>query len=216
MGSCDKSIQRYAIPLATADKPHCSQLMIKKSRFLAQSCNVATPADARAFIARIKSQNASATHNCWAFVAGAPCSATNIASSDDGEPHGTAGRPMLDVLQHSGIGQICTVVSRWFGGIKLGTGGLVRAYQECVRENLKTLAVAEKQEFSRWRLEIDYPKIDNLRRLLPMLESHLEKENYEQSAEFVISVPKDRIAEFMASLQQLAPLALEELESVNS
>ena len=122
----------YPIPLAGASAPHTASLLIKRSRFLTQIARTGTPEEARAFIERIRSLNTDATHNCWAFVAGPPGSTARIGCNDDGEPHGTAGRPMLQILLHSGVGQICAVVTRWFGGIKLGTGGLVRAYQDSV------------------------------------------------------------------------------------
>ena len=88
---------------------------------------------ARAFVEQIRTKHADATHNCWAFVTGAPGHSGQVGFSDDGEPHGTAGRPMLQVLLHCGVGEITMVVTRWFGGVKLGTGGLVRAYQDSVR-----------------------------------------------------------------------------------
>lgn len=129
----------YPIPLAGASAPHTASLLIKRSRFLTQIARTGTPEEARAFIERIRSLNTDATHNCWAFVAGPPGSTARIGCNDDGEPHGTAGRPMLQILLHSGVGQICAVVTRWFGGIKLGTGGLVRAYQDSVSNCLASL-----------------------------------------------------------------------------
>ena len=127
---------RYPIPAAGPDRPHRTELLIRRSRFLAQCAHTPGPEAARAFVESIRRANADATHNCWAYAAGAPGQTARIGSSDDGEPHGTAGRPMLQVLLHCGIGEICVVVTRWFGGVKLGTGGLVRAYQDSVRENL--------------------------------------------------------------------------------
>ena len=102
----------YPIPLAGASAPHTASLLIKRSRFLTQIARTGTPEEARAFIERIRSLNTDATHNCWAFVAGPPGSTARIGCNDDGEPHGTAGRPMLQILLHSGVGQICAVVTR--------------------------------------------------------------------------------------------------------
>ena len=111
---------RYPIPAAGPDRPHRTELLIRRSRFLAQCAHTPGPEAARAFVESIRRANADATHNCWAYAAGAPGQTARIGSSDDGEPHGTAGRPMLQVLLHCGIGEICVVVTRWFGGVKLG------------------------------------------------------------------------------------------------
>ena len=119
---------RYAVPDVALQQPHCTEIIIRRSRFLAQCAHTPDPAAARAFVEQIRRRHADATHNCWAYAAGAPGDTAQIGSSDDGEPHGTAGRPMLQIVLHSGIGELCVVVSRWFGGVKLGTGGLVRAY----------------------------------------------------------------------------------------
>lgn len=110
--------------------PAAFTLEVKHSRFLAQAAPVATPEAALAFLA--SASDAAATHNCWAWRLGA-----NYRSSDDGEPAGTAGRPILAAIDGQGYDQIVVVVTRWFGGIKLGAGGLVRAYggaaAECLR-----------------------------------------------------------------------------------
>jgi len=99
---------------------------------------------AKAFISEIKEKYSDAVHNCWAYVAGAPTDSQVLGFSDDGEPNGTAGKPMLNVLLGSGIGEITAVVTRYFGGIKLGTGGLVRAYGGSVNHALEELERGEK------------------------------------------------------------------------
>mgnify|MGYP003774620885 CR=1 FL=1 len=106
---------------------------VKKSRFLARATPVATPAEALAFLERIADPQA--THNCWAYRIGA-----QYRFSDDGEPGGTAGRPILQAIDGQGFDQVMVVVTRWFGGIKLGAGGLVRAYGGCAAECLRTAA----------------------------------------------------------------------------
>ena len=135
---------RYSIPATGREKPHITELVIKKSRFVTQASHCVSAEDARGFTAEIRAHNFNASHNCWAFNALAPGQTGLSGSSDDGEPHGTAGRPMLQALLGSGVGEICVVVSRWFGGIKLGTGGLCRAYRQAVTENLATLPMREK------------------------------------------------------------------------
>lgn len=120
------------------------QEVIKKSRFIVHIEHTPDVKSARAFIADIKDKYSDAVHNCWAYVAGPPTDSQVRGFSDDGEPNGTAGKPMLNVLVGSGVGEITAVVTRYFGGIKLGTGGLVRAYGGSVNHALDELVKAEK------------------------------------------------------------------------
>lgn len=110
---------------------------------------------------------------------------------------------MLTTLLGSGIGEICVVTSRWFGGIKLGSGGLVRAYQDSVKECLATLPLREKRPMSRWRLELDYSFAGSLRRLLPELECTLESESYEPGPVFLLQVPENRKSELKTALDDM-------------
>ena len=112
--------QSYLIPNLAAGEWHESELVIRRSRFLTHITRADSPAMAREAIDVMRTRHADATHNCWAFNAGPPGSTAQIGANDDGEPHGTAGRPMLGMLLHSDVGCICCVVTRWFGGIKLG------------------------------------------------------------------------------------------------
>lgn len=147
---------RYPIPAAGPDRPHRTELLIRRSRFLAQCAHTPGPEAARAFVESIRRANADATHNCWAYAAGAPGQTARIGSSDDGEPHGTAGRPMLQVLLHCGIGEICVVVTRWFGGVKLGTGGLVRAYTTATARALEAAEVVTVRSVVELEVTVDY------------------------------------------------------------
>ena len=162
----------------------------KKSRFIGRIWPVETEEEALARIQELKKKHYDATHNCWAFVAGAPGHSGQVGFSDDGEPHGTAGRPMLQVLLHCGVGEITMVVTRWFGGVKLGTGGLVRAYQDSVRENLATLPLAEKVPTVELDVQLDYAHLDRLHRLLPTFEARVCAEAYDQAARVRICLPE--------------------------
>lgn len=113
----------------------CEEL-IKKSRFISFIVPVLNRSQALQQLAEIKQQHPQARHHCWAFVAGHPSDSQCLGFSDDGEPSGTAGKPMLAQLQGSGLGQILAVVVRYSGGIKLGTGGLVKAYGGGVQQAL--------------------------------------------------------------------------------
>ena len=119
------------MPLTLAH-PVSSELLIKKSRFIGRVEPVADRAAALRIVADLRAQHPDAAHVCWALLAGG-----HSAAVDDGEPSGTAGRPMLDVLRHQDLDGVLATVVRYFGGVKLGAGGLVRAYTDCVAQALK-------------------------------------------------------------------------------
>jgi uncharacterized YigZ family protein len=121
---------------------------------------------------------ADATHNCWAFVVGAPGSTDRIGMSDDGEPHGTAGRPMLTVLQHCGVGDIVAVVTRYYGGTKLGTGGLVKAYGGAVQWALASLPREQRVTRLEVIARVGYPVVSAIHQLLPQYEAEIVAEAY--------------------------------------
>ena len=183
-------MSRFPIPAADAAAPFQTEIIIRRSRFLTHCAHTPGMEAARAFVEQIRTKHADATHNCWAFVAGAPGHSGQVGFSDDGEPHGTAGRPMLQVLLHCGVGEITMVVTRWFGGVKLGTGGLVRAYQDSVRENLATLPLAEKVPTVELDVQLDYAHLDRLHRLLPTFEARVGAEAYDQAARVRICLPE--------------------------
>jgi len=110
-----------------------SEFLIKKSRFIGCVQPVPDRAAAQAIVARLKDQHPGAAHVCWALMAGG-----HSAAVDDGEPSGTAGKPMLEVLRHQDLEGVLATVVRYYGGIQLGAGGLVRAYTDCVAQALKT------------------------------------------------------------------------------
>lgn len=179
----------YPVPLATAQEPHISRLEIRKSRFLAQSFRAKSEREARDAIDGIKKLRRDATHNCWAFVAGRAGDTAHIGSSDDGEPSGTAGRPILNVLLHSGIGEIALVVTRWFGGIKLGTGGLSRAYQESASVNLQDLPLETFAPTKGARLLVPYQFVEPVKRLLAANGANVLSEKFAEFAEFEVLAP---------------------------
>lgn len=191
---------RYPIPSLPDGGLHCTEQLIRRSRFIASSAHAPDAASARAIIEQIRRSYPDATHNCWAFAAGPPGCTAHIGFSDDGEPHGTAGRPILAVLLHGNIGEIVTVVTRYFGGIKLGTGGLVRAYQSVVLENLETLPRCQRTVPVYIDVVIEYSHIDRLYRLLPLFEAHTVSENFSADASFRIALPEEHAAAFRAKL----------------
>ncbi len=136
----------------------------KKSRFIAHIESIQTEQDALDFIARIKKKYWDARHNCFAYVAGPNQELQRC--SDDGEPSGTAGRPMLDVLLRENIHNCVAVVTRYFGGTLLGTGGLVRAYQKSLQEGLANSTVLIRQEGIRLIIHTDYNSLGKIQYIL--------------------------------------------------
>lgn len=135
-------------------KDGSGELVEKKSRFIATVKAVHNEQEAVEFIEGMKKKYWDARHNCSAFVLG---DGTVTRCSDDGEPSGTAGRPMLEVLLSENVTDVCVVVTRYFGGVLLGTGGLVRAYQGAVKEGLAGCELAERKEGVHYTLTTDYP-----------------------------------------------------------
>ena len=168
--------------------------MIDRSRFICTVERVQSVEEAQAFIRAMNTEFADATHNCWAYVVGAPGSTDRIGMSDDGEPHGTAGRPMLTVLQHCGIGEIAAVVTRYYGGTKLGTGGLVKAYGGAVQEALLTLLVAERVDTVTAIFEVGYAQIGAVQQLLPTLEAEVQAQDFGALATFTVQLPRSEAA----------------------
>ena len=178
---------RYPIPAATIRVEDT----LKRSRFITTAEGAGTVEEARAFIARVSAEYADATHNCWAYVVGPPGDTSHVGMSDDGEPHGTAGRPMLTVLLGSGIGDIAAVVTRYYGGTKLGRGGLARAYGGGVKLALEDLPLDEHVQRVGLRIALPYPAVKPLRSLLLKFEAEILEETYGTEAAFRIRLPHE-------------------------
>ena len=138
----------------------------------------------------MRTELSDATHHCWAFVAGPPGSTTHVGLSDDGEPHGTAGRPILNVLLHSGVGHIVAVVTRYFGGAKLGKGGLGRAYSGSAAKAIETLRTEKSVPLLSVRIRVPFSSSDSLFRLLEELGARGREERYESEVEVVTQIPQ--------------------------
>ena len=189
----------YKIPA----KLYRTQETIKRSRFIATVAHASSEEDAKAFILGIKNEFPDATHNCWAYVAGPPGDTARIGMSDDGEPHGTAGKPILTVLLHSEIGEIVAVVTRYFGGTKLGTGGLVRAYSGSVKNALAGMPVKEKRDVITMTAILDYSKIIAVRQMVESFDSVIIEEKYEADVSFKIELPKNNKDSFIRAVTDL-------------
>ncbi len=184
---------RYPIPAAALDTPHRVEETIKRSRFVTSVAHAPTVDDARAFVDAVSAEFADASHNCWAYVAGPPGDSARIGLSDDGEPHGTAGRPMLTVLLHSGIGEIVAVVTRYFGGTLLGKGGLVQAYGGGVQLALATLPTVERVPTAELTFVVAYSAVTPLQRALADFEAELLDETYEVDVTYRLRLPLEQV-----------------------
>lgn len=148
----------YTFPMnyRTIAKNGSTEETIKKSRFICQAKRITNEAEGRDFITQIKKEHYKARHSCSAMIIGENSDIKR--SSDDGEPSGTAGIPMLSVLEKKQLTNLVLVVTRYFGGIKLGTGGLIRAYSGGAANTLKALGIVEVKKQTGLRLELTYPQ----------------------------------------------------------
>ena len=147
---------RYRIPDLPPTQWHTAVIEVEKSQFLTWVCHAPNKEVFDTLLQAAKTAHPNASHHCSAFIAGPPGEQTHIGFSDDGEPGGTAGRPMYQVLLGSGLGEIGCVVTRYFGGTKLGTGGLARAYAQAVNAGLETLPTREVIERENYLLRVSF------------------------------------------------------------
>ncbi|MBB6522008.1 YigZ family protein [Pseudoteredinibacter isoporae] len=173
---------------------HCYE--IKKSEFICQLHEVLDRAAAMAVLAQAREQYPDARHHCWAYILGAPAQALSQAFNDDGEPSGTAGKPILNVLQHRNMGNTMAIVVRYFGGIKLGAGGLVRAYSQATQQAIELCPLRRFVPRQIASLDCPYDLEPVLRRFLDQHQGNVIEQQYSSSAQFKISLPKPEIPAF--------------------
>lgn len=154
-------------------------------------------------ITQIAQSNQRANHNCYAFIIGSPSQPSEKGSSDDGEPSGTAGRPMLSVLEQQGIGDVAVVVTRYFGGIKLGTGGLVRAYMRGVQQALSEAELTEKAPSSILSLTFDYQFQPVVKANVESLGGTVTDSSFTDRVDCTIAVPTDQMETVKERLQEI-------------
>ncbi len=173
---------------------------IKNSQFITRVRHAATAESAKAFVKQMNQRYPDATHHCWAYIVGNPQSTTLVGCSDDGEPSGTAGKPMLHVLQHSGIGDIVVVCTRFFGGTKLGTGGLARAYGGGVKLALEQLHLKQKIEYQPISFEIEYAQLKDCEHILKDYQSEDLKLDYRTKIRVSVNIASEQIKPFKSAL----------------
>ena len=202
--------KRYPIPAAEAR----AEIEVKNSRFVATAVPAFSVEEAREFIARVKAEFSDATHNVPAFLIGFGNSVT-AHCNDDGEPSGTAGRPILAVLQGSGLGDIAVVVTRYYGGTKLGTGGLVRAYGDATKAVLDILPRAEKVPTHTTMLALPYNLLEQVRLLVGEWNGRILDEEFAADITMTTQFTVARFPGFQDALRELShgSLAAEIIET---
>lgn len=177
---------------------YASEKVIEKSRFITTSAHVEGEQEAKSFIGEITKKYSDATHNCYAYI----CDALGnfLRFSDDGEPQGTAGMPMLDVLKNNKLYEVAVVVTRYFGGIKLGAGGLVRAYSGCVAENIASAPKVVYEMCAESIYTVDYSSVDACIRFFGGRKADVTDTVYSDRVSFTVAVRKSESCDFDCAL----------------
>lgn len=189
----------YPVPAATVEVEE----VIRRSRFVTCLGRASSREEAARFVQEIRDRFPDATHHCWAFNAGAPGSTVQIGMSDDGEPRGTAGRPMLTVLLHCGLGEVVAVCTRYYGGTKLGTGGLARAYSGGVKRALEVCPAIDAVDRMPVVVSVAYEAAARVEQAFAGLDAIIEERSFGADVRFLILVPTGRKAEVAAVVADL-------------
>ena len=187
--------------IITIKQAHSIENVISKSRFIAYIKPVATENEAKAFIDEIKTKHKDATHNCSAYTVGPEMNIQK--ANDDGEPSGTAGIPMLEILKKQEIHTVCVVVTRYFGGIKLGAGGLIRAYSGAVRDVIYDIGRVELREAIPVTVTLDYDQTGKFEYELASTTFLLREQFYTDKVSYQIDVVKNEYDTFIDFLNRI-------------
>ena len=189
-------MEQYLIPA----KEGASEYIEKKSRFLGLIVPVTTEAEARAQLDAVKKREYDARHNCWAYI----LHSGQKRYSDDGEPQGTAGQPILNVLEREGVQDVLCVVTRYFGGILLGTGGLCRAYTKAAKDALGDAGISELRPWSVLRLDCPYALFERVKLELEKRGGTVISSEYGAQIALMAALPEPGEAVFAKALQELS------------
>ena len=176
--------------LFTIEDSVTAEIVEKKSRFIAQIQHVETEDESLEFIASVKKEHAQARHNVYAYIIkGGENKSERIRFTDDGEPSGTAGKPTLETLQHSNLLSVACVVTRYFGGTLLGTGGLVRAYSGAVKAAIEAAEVIPLIEYSNFTQCVPYSELDSLKHKIASQNGIIDEIKYAEEVEITYRLP---------------------------
>lgn len=188
--------RRYPVPAARVR----AEDRIEQSRFVTTLEMARSVDDAKAVLEGVRKEFPDATHHCYAWVIGPPGSTSSTAAGDDGEPSGTAGRPMLKVLLNSGVGDVVVVVTRYFGGVKLGKGGLVRAYSGGVQHALREMTTREHVDLIDVQVVVPYAAVDAAQRALHSQGARVIAQAFSTQVALLVRIPIDREQEIARAL----------------
>ena len=199
-------MSEYRVPFEDGE----SEFTEKRSRFISHIWRVETEAQARERIEQMRKQYYDARHNCWCYVLH---EGGVVRYSDDGEPQGTAGQPMLNVFQREGVVNVCCVVTRYFGGILLGAGGLVRAYTQSAKDALDGAGISVVRRWVAMEVPCTYAQFEQARRTVEDFSGVVEQVDY--GADVVLSalLPEERAAEFAAHMLDASAGTIQVLEA---
>ncbi|MHC5112235.1 MAG: YigZ family protein [Planctomycetota bacterium] len=192
-------MQRYMIPKTRTR----TEIRVSNSVFITSVAPAFTVKEAQAFIREIRAEMPDASHHVYAFKIGYGASVSE-GMSDDGEPSGTSGPPALAVLRGSGVGDVVLVITRYFGGTKLGTGGLVAAYTAAAKAGFEALETEEKVERIRLVISLNYSLLELARRLLGRFDCEIESESFAQEVSMTFTVPEEFRARLSCELGDLS------------
>ncbi|MBE7552666.1 MAG: YigZ family protein [Anaerolineales bacterium] len=189
--------QPYPIPAGEAR----IELQVKNSRFIGRAGYTPSVATAKAFIEKVKAEEPGCTHAVYAFAVGHGATVTH-GMSDAGEPSGTAGRPALAVVKGSGLGDVTIVIVRYFGGTKLGTGGLVKAYTETAQAVLAELPLTEKVERRSVQVTLSYASYESVKRMVAAHQGQVDAEEFATQVTLRLTFSADDLPAFQAALAE--------------
>jgi len=180
------------------------ETIVNRSRFICYLRPCDSVMQAKAILKELQQQHPQANHHCSAFLINSVQDSQGYGFSDDGEPSGTAGKPMLMALQGGGIGQVCAVVVRYFGGVKLGTGGLQRAYSGSVRQALVSLQSKIKKAMVHKTLACHYSQINEVLHLLDVIDGQVITQDYQHNVLFKLAIPSEKLDIMQIKLNTLS------------
>jgi len=181
----------------SVDKEATAEIIEKKSRFIANVCHVESETEAMEFVEKIKKQHYSARHNVYAYILNSGVK----KYTDDGEPSKTAGLPILEMLEKQGITDVICVVTRYFGGTLLGTGGLVRAYTESAKEGISQSGIVKMNLCSLFELRVPYTHLGSVEYLLKTSGANCEDKNYAEYITLVVSIDDKNAAALVENIK---------------
>ena len=181
-----------------------NETIVNRSRFICYLTPCTSIEEAKAQVKQCQLEHPQASHHCYAFLTKAADDSLGYGYSDDGEPSGTAGKPMLAVLQGGSVGEVCAVVVRYFGGTKLGTGGLQRAYGDSVRQALAFLQSKTKIAMAAKTLACQYSQVNDVLHIISQAQGQVIAQEYLQQVQFSFLIPQTKLTEVEYKLQTLS------------